>query len=296
MPTQDAPLVSVAVPLCRSKRFVSNIRRNLEAIDYPNLEIIVSDRHCADDAVVLLQEDFRGDRFRFIQRRDGINWVEHCNSLLRIASGTYFLWMLHDDVYPSDYISRLVSSLEERRDAILAFGRMVAIDLDGRPLPHIRFTSPPIPNKGPWTFGASVRLLYWGAGIPFRGVFRRDVVTRSGLYLPSTYGTAAADQLWVFALSLKGRICFVPECSCQKRCYRGSTSDGFAFGIRYALSCFVVSRAYLHDLCSSRRDVLLGTLAVFVWSLVDSINKSIRSRLPDSFKRLVRRGLSRMAT
>ena len=43
------PLVSVGFPLYRSRRFLDNIVENLEAIDYPNLEMLVSDRHLHDD-------------------------------------------------------------------------------------------------------------------------------------------------------------------------------------------------------------------------------------------------------
>ena len=284
----EPPLVTVAIPLCRSGRFVSNIRRNIEAIDYPNLEIIISDRHCADNALSLLKQDFRGERFRFIQRRDEIDWVEHCNSLLRIATGTYFLWMPHDDCYPSDYISRLVLCLEERRDAILAFGQILPIDLAGRPLPRLRYTPAPIPDQEAWTFGTSLRLLRWGAGVPFRGVFRRDDVLSSDLYLPSTYGTASADQLWVFALSLKGRLCFVPECTCQKRYYRGSTSDRWVFGVRNAMSCFRALHGYLKDLCPRRRDVVVGTPLVLLWTLVSLGKQLTRQYLPEVFKAFIR--------
>ncbi len=290
MPTEGAPLVSVAIPLFRSRRFVPVIRDNLKTIDYPNLEIIISDRHCADDAIDLLRELFEGDsRFRFFQCQDGLNWIDHYNWLLEAASGTYFLWMPHDDSYPSDYIPRLVSCLENQPDAALAFGRIVPVDLDGVDLPSIRNAPCTIQNRKPWTLGQSVKLLFWGAGIPFRGLFRRDFVVRSGLRLPSGDARLAADLIWVFGLSLKRRLCFVPECSLRKRYYSGSTQGSFRFRAREGIASFRVLQGYLKQLDSSRKDVFLGTVAVLLWSLMRVSRVYLGRFLPKPFKGAIRR-------
>ena len=42
----DPPLVTVGIPLYRSARFLPSIIENLEALDYSNMEILISDRHC----------------------------------------------------------------------------------------------------------------------------------------------------------------------------------------------------------------------------------------------------------
>lgn len=279
MSSDRAPLVSVAIPLFKSKRFLNCIVGNIEAIDYPNIEIIISDRHGADETIDLLYHRFGDDpRFEFIKSSDQLNWVHHYNLLLRIASGQYFLWMPHDDVYPSNYIPELVTTLEQRPEAILAFGRMEHIYLDGSPLTHRRVLPPPISDQEPWSFGLALRILLWGAGRPFRGLFRRDVVVESGLYIRPTHETVIADVLWGFALSLKGRFCFVPSCTCQKRRYPDSTHMNWRVGIRHRISTFLVSHSYLRDLCSSRTEVLFGTLFSFVWHL----NRAAGTTVPGS--------------
>ena len=135
MSAPQLPLVSVAIPLFQSRRFFDGIIGNIVAIDYPHLEVIISDRHCADDTIELLAERFASDRrIRCLKGSDRLNWVEHFNLLLRIASGRYFMWMAHDDYYPSDYVSQLVSCLENRPDVVLAYGRLEAVHLDDRPI------------------------------------------------------------------------------------------------------------------------------------------------------------------
>src|SRR4051794_13973408 len=98
MPSPALPLVSIAIPLFQSRPFLSVIIDNIETITYPQVEILVSDRHCADDTIDLLACHFTGDpRLRFLKSRDRLNWIEHYNLLLRAAAGKYFLWMPHDD-------------------------------------------------------------------------------------------------------------------------------------------------------------------------------------------------------
>ncbi len=96
MASHTLPLVSIAVPLFRSRRLVADIIANLDAIEYPNIDIILSDRHGEDDAVDVLAEHFKDDsRVRVLVAHDRLNWVEHYNLLMQSSSGKYFMWMTH---------------------------------------------------------------------------------------------------------------------------------------------------------------------------------------------------------
>ena len=187
------PLVSVGIPLHRSRRFLDVIVENIEAaLAYDNVEMIVSDRHGEDDALAVLHRRFGADRrFRFLSATDGLTWVEHYNLLLREARGKYAVLLAHDDSYPSTYIGELVAALEARSDAVLAFGRVELHSLDGVPPPP-PFSPPPVPARAEWTLGASLRMLMlWQLWFAFRGMVRREVVQQSNLYLRGTRGTFA---------------------------------------------------------------------------------------------------------
>ena len=262
------PLVSVCVPLYRSRRFLETIVENIESIAYPNVEIIISDQHLLDDAIAVLEQRFGADaRFRFLEGSAGLEWVENFNLLLRQSTGKYFLWMAHDDSYPSSYIGELVSALEEHPDAVLAFGRVEQISLDGF-LPTFPFTPPPISPDEDWSFACSLRVLtLWQLWIAFRGLGRRAVVEQSDLYIRRTYGNIRADVCWLFGLSLKGRLYFVPSTHCTKRFYRSSAGANWRFGIRQSLDACRVLRSYLNDFAPSRRDAFVGQVVVFLWCL-----------------------------
>jgi len=260
------PLVSVGIPLYRSRRFLEIIVDNIEAIAYPNVEIIVSDQHLLDDTTDVLKRRFGGDaRVRFLEGRTGPTWVENFNLLLRQATGKYFLWMAHDDSYSTNYIGDLVAALEDHPDAVLAFGRVDQVSLDGF-LPTFPFSPPPVSPREPWSLACSLRVLtLWQLWIAFRGLARRDVVEQSNLYIRQTHRNIRADICWVFGLSLKGRLLFVPTCQCTKRFYRSSAGANWRFGIRQSLDAFRVLRSYLNDFAPSRRDAVVGQLVVFLW-------------------------------
>jgi glycosyltransferase involved in cell wall biosynthesis len=266
------PLVSVGIPLYGSSRFLDVIIANIEGIEYPNLEVLISDRHLLDDAIGVLRARYGADtRFRFLEGRDELDWVGNFNLLLRSAQGRYFVWMAHDDSFPPNYVGDLVAALEARPDAVLAFGEVEQVSLDGF-LPTFPFVPPPVSPDEPWTLGSSLRVLtLWQLWIPFRGVFRRDVVEAAGLYIRPTRRNIRADMYWVFALSLMGRLCFVPSCRCTKRFYRTSTGADWRFDLRQSLDAVRVLRSYLRDHSRSRRESLAGQAVVSAWCVVQGV-------------------------
>jgi hypothetical protein len=111
----------------------------------------------------------------------------------------------------------------------------------------------------------SLKLLFWHPGVPFRGVFRRTVATERELWVPETRDTIAADAYWVFALSLVGRLAFVPSCACRKRYYPTSTSAAFDPGLAHVVEG---TRRLQHAIASharGRRDAVLGAAGVLLW-------------------------------
>jgi Glycosyl transferase family 2 len=212
------------------------------------VEFIVSDRHQLDEALALLKQKYGADqRFRFLAGKDQLDWVEHFNLILRHCRGKYALWMGHDDSYPSNYIPDLVAALEGNPGAVLAFGRVKQISLDGF-LPAFPFVAPPIRAGETWSIDDAVRLLtLWQLWIAFRGVVRRGMVEECDLYIRQTYRNIRADIYWVFGLSLKGRLCYVPSCWCTKRFHRSSGGANWRFGIRQSWNACRVLRSYFND-------------------------------------------------
>jgi hypothetical protein len=171
---------------------------------------------------------------------------------------------------------------------VLAFGCIDAVTLADEPLDWVKFHPPPFSGHDSQGLGDSLKLLFWGAGIPFRGIFRRDVVVERGLYLRSIHESAAADQYWVFGLSMVGRLGFVESCRCSKRFYPTSTSATGRYGLPDVIDGFRVLRSYICDLSRGRRARVLATAGVFFWSLSEGVRLVCRD-WPDSLKAVIRR-------
>lgn len=271
MTSHNQPLVSVTVPLFRSKRFVPIIIANLEGIDYANLEIILSDRHGEDDAILVLKRHFRDDsRVRILVAHDRLDWVEHYNLLMRSASGKYIMWMPHDDLYPSGYVSHLVAALERNASAVVAYGRLETTSVDGSPVPGSIRSELPVDPNGPWSVGVALRLLFfWNIWITFRGLIRRETIMHSCLFIRPTLDLVEADVYWTFALALKGRFCYVSECSCTKQFHSMSASAPWQHGrLRYLLNGTSVLRAYLGQMLGGRWECWYAMTMVCCWTLL----------------------------
>lgn len=280
--TPPGPFVTLAFPLFRSARFHDVVARNIESLDDPGYEILVSDRHLADDTLDRLERRFGGDpRIRFLRATNGAGWVEHYNALLAAASGRYFAWMPHDDTYPRGYVAPLVAALEARPDSLLAFGDAFAIGPDGEALAAASL--PPRPPAR-WGFRHALGLPFrWQLGYAFRGVMRRDRVVEERLFLRTGEEDGyAADVFWVFAVALRGPLLYVPESVCWKRLYDDSTHRRWEGGMTPArrIRRFVANRrvlaSYLRDSGLPGAQRRLGLVAVTVWAAALAISPLFR--------------------
>lgn len=290
--SHDPPLVTVAIPLYRSKPFLDIILANLDALDYPNLEVIISDRHSLDDALAVLKGRYGDDpRFGFLQANDELDWIAHYNLLLKTGTGDYFVWMPHDDSYPSSYIPLLAECLNANPDALLAFGRMEKIGLDGEPFAEQYPPPPDLPSE--WSTRAALRLFRsWHIGIPFRGLFRRQPIVAAELYIRRTYDTALADCWWVFGVALLGRLCYVPEAHCCKRLYPWSRGAAWRYDLGQIVDSFLVLQNYVNALIPRRTErAYISAVLLYQTCLQAAARLSRFVPAPRRLRRLLRRGL-----
>jgi GT2 family glycosyltransferase len=234
-----APLLTIGIPLHRSRPFVEVASANIAAVDRTDVEFLVSDATGHDDALPVLAARHAGDpRVAPLRTVDGADWVDHCNALLRRARGTYFCWMPHDDSFPPGWVDTLLGCLEAAPDVLMAFGRIDPVSVDGAPAARGRYRHPaPGTESGPWTVHDAVTAVTeWRAGYAFTGVFRRGPVVARGLFLPRTRDGIAADTAWVFGMALLGRLRYVPEAVYHKRYHEASAHGTWRYRAAHHLS------------------------------------------------------------
>ena len=255
------------MPLYRSMRYFDVITRNIEAIDYPNVEIILSDRHGLDDTLEKISARFPGDkRLRFIAATDQISWAENFNVLLKAALGEYLVFMSHDDLYPAGFIQELVSCLEAEPDVLSAYPRCVLVDADYQPRAYQLEPELLLRPGEQWSARVALRQLIFREPVAIKGMFRRKSIVNAGLYLRSPLDTVLADVCWVFALGLLGRPRFVPSARVLKCVSPTSASAPWKVEWRHVWSAHVVLCSYIRDFAPDLRSAAEAMAVVSAWS------------------------------
>ncbi len=286
------PLVSVAIPLYRSGPFLPVIFENIDKLTYPNLEVLVSDRHGLDDAVDRIATRCRADpRVRIMRSNDAIGWVDHYNLLAREARGELFMWMPHDDSFPAGYLEKLVEPMVEFQQVGLCYGDVEPLNLDGVQRQTWRYADSPGTTPSPPGFLDAVAFYMVHPWVPFRGLIRRSVMIDRELFVEHCRGEFAVDANWVMGMLHTAPLMHVAGVSCGKRFYSESTYR----------STPVDQRTIRSSAASLARTIRrTGRSPLYAWSLAAFafVYRSVRrlrwiDALPDSLVRRLKLHLQR---
>lgn len=127
-----AALVSVCIPTFNGASYLQAALDSVEAQDYPDIEVVVSDDG-SQDATLEIVEAHRGKSrlpFRILHNTEhgiGANW----NAALRAARGAYLKLMMQDDLLEPAFVSTLVAAAAATPGAGLVFCRRALLACDG---------------------------------------------------------------------------------------------------------------------------------------------------------------------
>ncbi len=227
------PLVSVIVPCRNEKPYIAACLESVLAGDYPRdqLEILVADGQSDDGTREILA--------RYTAAYSCITLIENpkrttpagLNAAIRSASGSVIVRMDAHVLYPPDYITRLVNTLEETgADNVggvletvpadrTAVARAIAIGLSHR------F------GVGNSHFRTGARERREVDTVPF-GCYRREVFERIGLFDEDLIRNQD-DELNFRLIRHGGRVLLTPEVSCRyfaRRSFRQLASMYYQYG------------------------------------------------------------------
>lgn len=235
------PMVSVGIPLYRSARFFDNICRNIDAMDYPNLEILISDRHGLDDTIERLEARYAGDtRFRFLKSSDQKGWIDNYNLLLQSAKGTYFRWIPHDDHFPVCNLKEMVSILETDPEAIAVFGPSRGRELDGQVLAGETVDYAGFTEQKTWSLDVFVFFQHWHLALgALKALFRTAPVHAAGHYFRPTWKKMYTERVWLSGLALMGRFRWLDSFVYIKNKWDGSTTSSWSVNYLNLISIYL---------------------------------------------------------
>ena len=192
------PLVSIVLPVYNEELFIQETLENIQAQDYENLEILISDNHSSDNTASLCHEFARRDKhIQFFKQPSNVGANANHMFLARKANGKYIIITAGHDRWTTNYISANVKALEDHTAAVLAYGTPCWIDEEG--MSFERFSG--------WydTRGLTVVsrffFTFWGKANPILGLIRRDKFPNL-----ADYNFVGADNVILCLLSLRGEF------------------------------------------------------------------------------------------
>jgi glycosyltransferase involved in cell wall biosynthesis len=227
------PLVSVAIPCRNEREYIGACLESILSGDYPRhrLEILVADGQSEDGTREIVAEYAARYSCITVIENPKRNTPAALNAAIRLASGSIIVRMDAHVLYPPDYISRLVSALEET-GADNVGGVLETVPADGSAaaraiaigLSH-RF------GVGNSYFRTGTRGRREVDTVPF-GCYRREVFERIGLFDEELIRNQD-DELNFRLIRHGGRVLLTPDVSCRyfaRRSFRHLSRMYYQYG------------------------------------------------------------------
>jgi glycosyltransferase involved in cell wall biosynthesis len=118
----DKPLVSIGMPLYNGERYIRKALDSLMAQDYENFELIISDNAATDRTQEICLEYAAGDkRIQYYRNEMNMGAVWNFERVLQLSTGDFFMWAADDDAWEKDYVSTLLSVMNQFPKSIVSF-------------------------------------------------------------------------------------------------------------------------------------------------------------------------------
>lgn len=219
----SAGLVTIVIPIYKRLSYLSGVLRSVEAQDYPEIELIVSDNGQNGDEVVRKIVDGSYSRpYRLRHTSVTVPIPTHYHQVLQEAKGAYFVWLCDDDLISRNFVSELVGILAEHPEVAAAIAGQEVMDSTGRVL---RMSSSEVPHILPGE--EFIRSWNTYKYENYATILARTCdILECGGFGNFPWGTASDDFL-LMKLCLKGSVAFSRKCTFQYRWDEAS----FGFGL-----------------------------------------------------------------
>ena len=266
------PKISILIPLYNAEPFLNTIIKNIETIDYPNCEIIISDRHYLDKAIDILQTKFINDpRVKIVSLIDQINWVDHINELFLLATGKYIIRISQDDILINFPLKEMMEILEENPEVVLCYMPVVLTDMKGNFLDANELLSSvqQVNENDPWVF--ELTLNAYAAGYfsgAFSGLFRKELLDKYNAYVRSTKRLIDSERLWDAYITLLGKIILSKKGEYIKQKNLTSISSSWVRRPSDYFSNYRVMLSYIRDSKVNVKKKFIGSIYLFFLTLI----------------------------
>ena len=210
------PRVSIGLPVYNGQRYLRNAIESILAQTLTDFELIICDNASTDQTQAICSAfAARDGRVRYYRNEKNLGAAPNFNKAFELATGKYFKWAAHDDMYAPDYLAACVAVLDGDPSAVLCHAKTIVIDENGDVIPaapiggeNPRYIEVPrrLDSKQPHErfhdLLLSTRMCY-----EIFGLMRTESVARTPLH-GSFYGS---DKVMLSSLALAGRFVEVAQ-------------------------------------------------------------------------------------
>jgi glycosyltransferase involved in cell wall biosynthesis len=107
------PKVSVLIPNYNYARFIGEAIESVLNQTYTDFELLIVDNHSTDNTDAVVAPYLKDTRVRFIKNPRNIGMVPNFNKCLELAKGEYIKFLLSDDIFHPELLSKFVKVLDE---------------------------------------------------------------------------------------------------------------------------------------------------------------------------------------
>lgn len=209
------PLVTVGVMAYNEEKHLAHTLDSILRQPFGDYEIIIADNASEDDTPLIAAQYAETDsRIRHMRHARNIGALQNYNSLVKSARGQYFVLAGAHDLWSDNFLNNLIEALEQRPEAVLAHGRTIWIDEEGKKLDrHCGY----IDTSGAANAVARFNMTIWGNQHAMYGMYRLAALRKTRLQL-EIIGSGA---VMLGELALYGDIIVVPEATWFRRMNRG---------------------------------------------------------------------------
>jgi glycosyltransferase involved in cell wall biosynthesis len=218
------PLVSICIPTYNSEAFVAETIKSVLNQTYSNVELILCD-DCSSDNTVEIIGTFKDSRVKFYSNEKNLGIEGNWNKTLILAKGKYLKLMGADDILFPDCISDQMTILEDPAysEIVLVTSHKRIVNETGKIILSRQF-----PGRGTVDgVDAIKKCIRRGTNVigePVAGLYRADILSKSGMYSSSNVYLIDLD-LWSRILKY-GKLYVVDKYLFAFRISGGSISAG----------------------------------------------------------------------
>lgn len=141
------PLVSILIPTYNRKEYFSIAFQSVLKQDYPNLEILISDDGSQNDTEKYIQPYLKDKALQVMyEHHPDFTVVENWQWLLEHCQGEYYNFLMDDDFFAPNKISRMVDIYQLYPNVMLVTSYRQLVDGAGNKLRDISATMPIVEN------------------------------------------------------------------------------------------------------------------------------------------------------